>query len=184
MTQLRILISGGGIAGNALAYWLAKIGHDITVVERFSSLRDTGLQLDLRGHGIEVMKRMGLEAAFRAKLAPEMGVQLIDKRGRRRAFFPATTPKEGVQNFTTEYEIMRGDICRILYDAAVGRGAKFVFGTSIERFEDKGGSVEVRLAKGKVESFDLGTLSLNLSYFLPYFLLCYVLSYVLNSLSN
>ncbi|KAI0423588.1 hypothetical protein F5Y09DRAFT_209569 [Xylaria sp. FL1042] len=155
MAPLRILISGGGIAGNALAFWLSKIGHDITVVERFSSLRDTGLQLDLRGHGIEVMKRMGLQEAFDARVAPEKGMQIVDKSGRRRAFFPSTAPGQGVQNFTTEFEIMRGDICRILHDAAVKHGTRFVFGTSIEEFEDKGSSVTVRFADGKHDSFDL-----------------------------
>ncbi|KAI0537104.1 hypothetical protein GGR58DRAFT_361542 [Xylaria digitata] len=155
MPPLRVLISGGGIAGNALAFWLSKIGHDITVVERFPSLRDTGLQLDLRGHGIEVMKRMGLEEAFEAQVAPEKGLQLVDKRGRRRAFFPSTASGDGVQNFTTEFEIMRGDMCRILHDAAVKHGAKFVFGTSIEKLEDKGGSVAVRFADGRNDSFDL-----------------------------
>ncbi|KAI3332540.1 hypothetical protein F4824DRAFT_514361 [Ustulina deusta] len=155
MAPLRILISGGGIAGNALAFWLSKIGHDVTVVERFSSLRDNGLQLDLRGHGIEVMKRMGLQEVFGAQVAPEKGMRLVDKRGRQRAFFPATTSRDGVQNFTTEFEIMRGDFCRILHDAAVKRGAKFVFGTSIERLDDNGTSVEVRFADGKDDSFDL-----------------------------
>ncbi|KAI0970165.1 hypothetical protein F4678DRAFT_437705 [Xylaria arbuscula] len=155
MTRLRILISGGGIAGNALAFWLSKIGHDITVVERFSSLRDTGLQLDLRGHGIEVMKRMGLQAAFEARVAPEKGLQIVDKNGRRRAFFPSTVPGQSVQSFTTEFEIMRGDICRILHDAAVEHGTKFVFGTSIEKYEDKDSSVVVRFADGKTDSFDL-----------------------------
>ena len=80
---MKVLISGGGIAGNALAFWLSKLGHDITVVECFPSLRTTGLQIDLRGHGIEVMKRMGLEQAFRSKLAPEQGLQVVDKSGRR-----------------------------------------------------------------------------------------------------
>ncbi|KAI1426389.1 hypothetical protein F5Y12DRAFT_713118 [Xylaria sp. FL1777] len=155
MPPLKILISGGGIAGNALAFWLSKIGHDITVVERFPSLRDTGLQLDLRGHGIEVMKRMGLKEAFEAQVAPEKGMQLVDKNGRRRAFFPATAPGEGVQNFTTEFEIMRGDICRILHDAAVKHGTKFVFGTSIEKLDDRGSSVAVSFADGKNDSFDL-----------------------------
>ncbi|KAF2967521.1 hypothetical protein GQX73_g6039 [Xylaria multiplex] len=155
MPPLRVLISGGGIAGNALAFWLSKIGHDITVVERFSSLRDTGLQLDLRGHGIEVMKRMGLQEAFAAQVAPEKGLQLVDRRGRRRAFFPSTAPGDNVQNFTSEFEIMRGDMCRILHDAAVKRGAKFIFGTSIEKFEDKGGSVAVRFADGRDDTFDL-----------------------------
>lgn len=42
--DLKVLISGGGIAGNALAFWLTKLGHDVTVVERFPGLRTTGLQ--------------------------------------------------------------------------------------------------------------------------------------------
>ncbi|KAI1294298.1 hypothetical protein F5Y03DRAFT_319590 [Xylaria venustula] len=155
MTRLRILISGGGIAGNALAYWLSKLGHDITVIERFSSLRDTGLQLDLRGHGIEVMKRMGLQEAFKARVAPEKGLQIVDKNGRRRAFFPSTVPGQTVQSFTTEFEIMRGDICRILHDAAVKHGTRFVFGTSIEKYEDGDRAVAVRFADGKTDSFDL-----------------------------
>lgn len=159
---MRILISGGGIAGNALAFWLSKIGHDITVVEWFPSLRDTGLQLDLRGHGIEVMKRMGLEEAFKAQVAPETGVQLVDKSGRRRAYFPSTAPGEGVQNFSTEFEMMRGTMCRILHDAAAGNGAKFIFGTSVKSLEDKGSSVAVQFPDGKTDSFDLGELPLNL----------------------
>ncbi|KAI0406884.1 hypothetical protein F4802DRAFT_80532 [Xylaria palmicola] len=155
MAPLKVLISGAGIAGNALAFWLSKIGHDITVIERFSSLRDTGLQLDLRGHGIEVMKRMGLKEAFEAQVAPEQGVQLVDKRGRRRAFFPSTAPGEKVQNFTSEFEMMRGQMCRILHDAAVRHGARFVFGTTIKSLEDNGSSVTVAFADGKTDSFDL-----------------------------
>lgn len=158
MPPLRVLISGGGIAGNALAFWLSKIGHDITVVERSSSLRDTGLQLDLRGYGIEVMKRMGLQQAFEAQIAPEKGLQIVDKKGRRRGFFPSTAPGENVQNFTSEFEIMRGTMCRILHDAAVQHGTKFIFGTSIESLEESDNSVAVRFADGKTDSFDLGEL--------------------------
>ncbi|KAI8629475.1 hypothetical protein F5Y19DRAFT_484853 [Xylariaceae sp. FL1651] len=154
MARLRILISGGGIAGNALAFWLSKIGHDITVVERFSSLRDTGLQLDLRGHGIEVMKRMGLEEAFKSRIAPEQGVQVVDKWGKQRGFFPSNTSGKGKQSFTTEFEIMRGDLCRIIYDAAKGH-TNYIFGTSIESLEDKGSSVTVHFANGKTDTFDL-----------------------------
>ncbi|KAI0477968.1 hypothetical protein F4859DRAFT_520860 [Xylaria cf. heliscus] len=155
MPALRVLISGGGIAGNALAFWLSKIGHDITVVERFPSLRDTGLQLDLRGHGITVLKRMGLQEAFKAQVAPETGVQLIDKKGRRRAYFPMTAPGEGLQNFTTEFEIMRGNLCRLLHDAAVTCGTRFIFGTSIKSLENNDSSVAVQFADGKTNSFDL-----------------------------
>ncbi|KAI1172616.1 hypothetical protein F4777DRAFT_496822 [Nemania sp. FL0916] len=155
MARLNVLISGAGIAGNSLAFWLSKTGHKVTVVERFSSLRDTGLQLDLRGHGIEVMKRMGLQEAFQAQVAPEKGIQIVDKKGRRRAYFPSTVPGQELQSFTSEFEIMRGTMCRILHDAAVRFGAKFVFGTSIESLEDEGSLVIVNFADGRTETFDL-----------------------------
>ncbi|KAF2808194.1 FAD/NAD(P)-binding domain-containing protein [Mytilinidion resinicola] len=153
-TRMKVLINGGGIAGNALAFWLSKLGQDVTVVERFPSLRATELQVDLRGHGIEVMRRMGLEQAYRSKLAPEQGLQIVDKSGRRRAYFPANKSGKGPQNFTTEFEIMRGDLCRLIYDATKDR-TKYVFGTSIESFKEKESSIEVRFTDGSTDSFDL-----------------------------
>ena len=155
MAPLKVLISGGGIAGNALAFWLSKLGHDITVVERFPSLRTTGLQIDLRGPGIEVLKRMGLEQAFRSNAAREDGIQVVDKTGRRRAYFPANKSGKGPQAFTSEFEIMRGDLCRIIYDAAKVREVSYIFATSIERFENTGDGVEVWFSNGKTERFDL-----------------------------
>ena len=154
MVQLKILISGAGVAGNALAFWLSKLGHDVTVVERFPGLRVNGLQIDLRGHGIEVMKRMGLERSFRSNAAPEEGMQLVDRLGKRWAYFPANKSGKGAQSITSEFEIMRGDLCRIMYDVAKDR-VKYVFGTSIDGFEEKGGVVEVRFADGKTDRFDL-----------------------------
>lgn len=154
MAPLKILISGGGIAGNALAFWLTKLGHDITIVERFPSLRATGLQVDLRGHGIEVMRRMGLEEDFRSKSAPEQGLQVVDSSGKQWGYFPANRSGKGLQGFTTDFEIMRGDLCRLLFDATENR-AKYIFGTSIESFKEKGDCIEVRFMDGKTDRFDL-----------------------------
>ncbi|KAI1315638.1 hypothetical protein F5Y16DRAFT_406953 [Xylariaceae sp. FL0255] len=154
MVQLKILISGGGVAGIALAYWLSKIGHDITVVERFPGLRVTGLQIDLRGHGIEVLKRMGLEEAFQSMLAPEEGIQIVDKKGRTRAWFPANTSGKGKQAFTSEFEIMRGDLCQIMYDASKDK-TKYIFGNSIKDLEDDGKTVSVKFEDGTADTYDL-----------------------------
>lgn len=154
MPQLKVLIVGAGIAGNALAFWLSKIGHDVTVVERHPELRVSGLQLDLRSHGIEVMKRMGLEQAVRAKVVNEEGMELVDSDGRSWAFFPANTTGEGSQGFTSEFEIMRGDMCQILYDVTKDR-AKYVFGMSVESYDDKSDGVEVRFTDGSTDRFDL-----------------------------
>ncbi|MFB7187928.1 NAD-binding protein [Streptomyces sp. NPDC056230] len=58
---LRVLVAGGGIAGQALAFWLTRGGHQVTVVERFPALRAARAQVDLRGQGIEAVKRMGIQ---------------------------------------------------------------------------------------------------------------------------
>ena len=154
MAQLKVLICGGGIAGNALAFWLSKLGHDITVIERFPSLRATGLQVDLRGHGIEVMRRMGLEPGFRAKAIEEQGFEVVDNSGRQKAYFLANKSGKGLQSFSTDFEIMRGDLCRLIYDTAKGR-VRYVFGTYIESFEEDESSVQVRFSDGKSGQFDL-----------------------------
>jgi 2-polyprenyl-6-methoxyphenol hydroxylase-like FAD-dependent oxidoreductase len=151
---MQVLIIGGGIAGNSLAFWLSKLGHVVTVIERFPSLRSTGLQVDLRGHGIEVLKYMGLEKTFLSKSAPEQGLQIVNSSGKRRAYFPANKSGKGVQSFTSEYEIMRGDLCRLIYDATKDR-VKYVFGMTVESFEEKDGYVEVHFKNGKMDRFDL-----------------------------
>lgn len=159
---MRVLITGAGIAGNALAFWLVRQGHQVTVIERFPRLRTSGLQVDLRGHGIDVIRRMGLEKAIRAKTVAEQGVQVVDSSGRRWGYFPVNTdklrddedPKKRPQAFTTEFEIMRGDLCRVFYDAA-SDGAEYVFDTSVESFTDRGADVEVCFANGSKGCFDL-----------------------------
>lgn len=157
MAPLKVLIVGAGIAGNATAFWLAKLGHNVTVIERHHELRVNGLQLDLRGKGIEVMRKMGLEAAVRAKCVPEKGMQLVDGRGRQRAWFPANRSGKGAQSITSEFEIMRGDLCRLIYDVAVERGAKYRFGVSVRTYEETAVSskVSVGFTDGTTEVFDL-----------------------------
>lgn len=156
MAPMKVLVIGGGIAGNALTFWLSKLGHHVTVIERFPTLRATGLQIDLRGHGIEVMKRMGLEEGFRAKSAPEQGMQIVDSAGRQRGYWPVNKSGKGLQSFTTEWEIMRGDFCQLMFEVCKDR-AKYIFGTSVESFEERDDldAVEVRFTDGKIDHFDL-----------------------------
>ncbi|KAJ4147134.1 hypothetical protein LMH87_001681 [Akanthomyces muscarius] len=159
---MKVLISGAGISGTALAFWLSKLRFDVTVVERFPSLRTNGLQLDLRGHGIEVLRLMGLDAAFKAKAAPEQGLQFVDSSGRRLAYLAANTSGEGKQNFTSEYEIMRGELCRLFHDASLAGGGKvkYLFGTSIKDLRDCNSNngdegITVTFSDDHVETFDL-----------------------------
>ena len=65
MAPATVLISGLGIAGPALAYWLARRGHRPILVERTDGLRTGGHAVDIRGTALEVVERMGLDAEIR-----------------------------------------------------------------------------------------------------------------------
>ncbi|KAJ6785108.1 hypothetical protein PWT90_03565 [Aphanocladium album] len=153
---MKVLICGAGISGTALAFWLSKLQFQVTVLERFPSLRMNGLQLDLRGHGIEVLKRMGLEAAFKDKAAPEQGMQVVNSAGKRLAYFASNTSGEGKQNFTSEYEIMRGELCRLFHEASVSaENVEYIFEMSIEQLRDGDDGISVTFSNGETAIFDL-----------------------------
>jgi len=154
ITSLKVLVCGGGIAGQAVAYWLARGGHRVTVAERFPALRATGAQVDLRGQGIEVVGRMGLLDAVRGMLVHEPGVAFVDGNGTRWGTVMANTSGKGRQTMTSEYEIMRGDLVRLLHDAAKD-GVRYVFGVTVEGFEQDRERVLARFSDGTSEEFDL-----------------------------
>lgn len=154
MANLKVLICGAGIGGQALGFWLSKMNFDVTVIERFPALRTNGLQLDIRQPAIEVIRRMGLEEAFRAKTIPEQGLEFVDSSGRRWAYFPANRTGTGLQGFTTDYEFMRKDLCQLLHDSSKDR-VKYVFGTTIKALEQQGGVVNVTFSDGRKDQFDL-----------------------------
>lgn len=67
MSNLKVLVVGASIAGPTAAYWLAKAGADVTVIERFPKLRTSGQNIDIRSCGVTVMRKMpGMEEAVRA----------------------------------------------------------------------------------------------------------------------
>ncbi|KAJ3502264.1 hypothetical protein NM208_g16762 [Fusarium decemcellulare] len=154
MAQLRVLISGGGIAGPAAALWLFRLGHSCTVLERFPSLRTGGQQIDIRGQGIEAAKRMGILEDIRRHAVDEDGLQWVDANGTQKALLERNDSGKGRQSFTSEFEIMRGDLCKIIYDKTKDK-MDYRFGTSIESFENVGDKVNVKLSNGADESYDL-----------------------------
>ncbi|MEB3963301.1 FAD-dependent monooxygenase [Streptomyces kunmingensis] len=152
--SLRVLVAGGGVAGQALAFWLTRGGHRVTVVERFPALRDAGAQVDLRGQGVEAVERMGLLDAVRGRLVDETGVAFVDSRGRARATIMANTSGKGRQTLTSEYEIMRGDLVRILHDATKD-DTEYVFDMSVDGFEQDEHTVTAHFSDGSSGAYDL-----------------------------
>lgn len=154
MSSLKILICGGGCAGPALAYWLARAGHKVTICERFEALRASGAQIDIRAQGIEAVRRMGLLETIRGKLVDEDGVSFVDAQGNVKGTLMANRSGKGAQSATSEYEIMRGDLVRILYDATK-ENVEYRFGMTVDSFEQDESSVNVRFSNGTSDTFDI-----------------------------
>jgi len=140
---MNILVSGAGIAGCVTAYFLAQAGHKVTVIERAPLPRAGGQNVDIRGHGLTVLRRMGVEDAIRAKMTHEKGLRFVDAHNRSWADFPVG---QG-DSFTGEIEIMRGDLATILYERTKTE-ADFVFGESIESLQEDDNGVHVSFENG------------------------------------
>jgi 2-polyprenyl-6-methoxyphenol hydroxylase-like FAD-dependent oxidoreductase len=77
---MRVLISGAGIARPTLAWFLAKAGAHISVVEKSRSLLPHGQNIDIEGSAITAMKKMGVLKEIRRLHTTEKGAQLIDPK--------------------------------------------------------------------------------------------------------
>lgn len=148
----RVLISGASIAGPTLAFWMDRAGWDVTVIERAPELRAGGQNIDIRGAGREVARRMGVEAAIRARTTQEVGTQFIGGRGQTVASFPAGRDDTG--GATAELEILRGELSSVLFELTEDR-VVFRFGTTIRSLDDRGTDIQVAFDDGTDELFDL-----------------------------
>src|SRR5262249_50773438 len=85
VSRLSVLISGAGIAGSALAYWVARFGHSATVVERSESLRSSGAPVDVRRPAMPIVERMNIVPRLREASTVVSGWTLLDEAGERAA---------------------------------------------------------------------------------------------------
>jgi 2-polyprenyl-6-methoxyphenol hydroxylase-like FAD-dependent oxidoreductase len=149
---MRVLISGGGIAGPALAHWLHRHGIATTVVERARGPRPGGHAVDVRGAAKDVVESMGLMPAVRANTVDERGIAFVNGAGRRTAALPADL--FGGEGIVAEIEIARGDLARILLDATAG-DVRYRFGDWITALTEDRDGVDVVFAGGAHERYDL-----------------------------
>lgn len=152
MPKLKVLISGAGIAGPCLAYWLSRtsLQTSITIVERSPSPRTSGQALDIHDSAIEIVKRMGLLDAVRSYSTTEEGTRFINTSGKAVAEFMAPS------HFTAEYEILRADLSKLFIKAAERmKNVRYIYGDFVESLEQTGAEVKVSFSSGSKDTFDL-----------------------------
>ena len=154
-----ILISGGGIAGHALALQLVRSGIRTTVVERAAAPRPGGQAVDLRGASREVAERMGLVAGIRARQLHELGLSYVDGDGR--VFGRMSMADFDGKGAVAEIEIARGDLDEVLRNQLMAASdiapglLDLRYGDHIIALTQDADGVEVVFEHAQAERFDL-----------------------------
>jgi 2-polyprenyl-6-methoxyphenol hydroxylase-like FAD-dependent oxidoreductase len=149
---LRILISGAGIAGTTLAYWLGRQGFSPTVVERGGQLRSSGNPVDVEGEAIAVAERMDILAGLRAAATGSTGITFVSGAGRRVGRINLQAMRRATAS--QSIELGRADLAAILSDATRDH-AEFRYGDSVTALDADSDGVDVSFERGARERFDL-----------------------------
>ncbi len=149
---MRVLISGGGIAGLTLAFWLDRHGHQPVIVEKSPRLRDDGYMIDFFGAGYDVADKMGLLPELAAIHYQIARLAFLNAAGRETFAVPYATFRKLLGG--RHFNFMRGELERVLYAHIEGR-IPVRFATRVESFEQDGRQVHARFTDGTSESFDV-----------------------------
>jgi 2-polyprenyl-6-methoxyphenol hydroxylase-like FAD-dependent oxidoreductase len=149
---MRVLISGAGIAGPTLAFWLARYGFETTIVESAPGLKTGGYVIDFWGAGFDIADRMELLPEIRRKGYLVREVRIENRSGKRIAGFSTDSfSRIAGGRFVS---LARGDLAATIFAAIEGR-VEAVFGDSVERIEQVENSVRVTFRHAGRREFDL-----------------------------
>jgi len=124
-----VLISGGGIAGPVLAYWLHRHGFETTVVERATGPRPGGQAVDVRGVALDVVARMGLLEQARGVRTRMRGMSVLAPDGQEIHRSTESTFSSGRLD-SDDIELLREDLVQMVHEHTRA-DVEYLFGDSI-----------------------------------------------------
>ena len=152
MSGRTVLISGAGIAGPTLAYWLRQAGFAPTIVERAPALRTSGYMIDFWGVGYDVAERMGLLPVIVRDGYLLSEVRVVDADGQRVSGFDASVFRSATNK--RFISLPRGDLARYCYELIAG-DTETRFSDTISALEEGADGVRVTFRRGQARTFDL-----------------------------
>lgn len=152
MENKNILISGAGIAGTTLAYWLKKFGFNPTIVEISPKLREGGFAIDFMGAGYDVAEKMEIVSALKD----------VDINFSKLVFVDSSNKGKGSMNYQKiknflkgrAFTLLRSDLAKVIYQR-IEKDVEIIFGDSIKKIEQDEEKVTVTFQSGITRTFDL-----------------------------
>lgn len=152
MQNKKILISGAGVAGLTLAYFLKQNGFEPVVIERAETLRDDGYMIDFFSSGVSVSEKMEVsnELAIR-----DVGSNLIiqtTEKGKLNLKLNMRVFRDSLKGKL--FNFLRTDLVDILYQK-VKSEIEIRFGTTVKTITQNEQGVNIIYENGDTEHFDL-----------------------------
>jgi 2-polyprenyl-6-methoxyphenol hydroxylase-like FAD-dependent oxidoreductase len=149
---MKILISGAGIAGPTLAYWLAHYGMQSTIVEKAPQLRSGGYVIDFWGAGFDIADRMGLMPELDRNGYKVQELRVVNRAGKKITGFPVDAFARAANGrFIT---LPRTDLARSIFDLLENK-VETIFGDSVVQLEQHSNGVHAIFESGLERDFDL-----------------------------
>ena len=150
MSSKTVLISGVGIGGPTLAYWLNRAGFETTLVERAPRLRTGGYAIDFWGRGYTVAERMGLLDDINRVGYHIREMRIVNVKGERISGFGTSVfRKLTAGNYVT---IGRSELSRLLVETIVN-DTEIIFDDEIIGLQELPDCVQVTFKRGGERRF-------------------------------
>lgn len=150
--EKKVLVSGASIAGLSTAYWMNKLGYNVTVVEMANEPRTVGAAVDVRGMAVDIVKRMGI---FEQLKSSRLHVERVEFKNADDVTEGSVILKnEGGDLPDDEIEIERDKFVSILVDG-LKNNVEFIFNNSITALKETKDDMNVTFKNGSQRAFDL-----------------------------
>src|SRR3569623_1397736 len=152
MDNKHILISGAGIAGTTLAFWLKNFGFQPTIIESSPKLREGGYAIDFMGAGYDVAEKMDIIPALKAVDINFSKLVIVDSNNKEKG----TMNYQKIKNFMNgrAFTLLRSDLAKVIYDS-LGKDIEVIFADTISNIEQDDVKVVVSFRCGTKRNFDL-----------------------------
>lgn len=143
----KIVISGAGIAGVTLAYYLSQHGYDVEIIEKMKAFQSRhGYLLDFWGPGYEIAENMGIIESLKQKDCNIEELIYINEAGRRSSSLDVTKVKQLLNNRV--FTLLRGDLEHALLEK-LPDSVKIRSGTEISSLTNHTDHVSLTLTDGE-----------------------------------
>lgn len=152
MDNKNILISGAGIAGTTLAFWLKRFGFNPTIVEISPKLRKGGYAIDFMGAGYDVAEKMKIIPSLKAVDINFSKLVFVDNNNKERGSMNYQKIKDFLNG--RAFTLLRSDLAKVIYQN-LNPEIEIIFGDTITKIDQNEKEVSVTLENGQTKNFDL-----------------------------